>query len=63
MRMKATPYAIDQNCGSRRILELIASKWKALIMCALGSGTRWYNDLARRIDGASPKMLTQTCAA
>ncbi len=60
MRSKAKSDVFDHNCGSRRILDLVGSKWKALIMCALGSGSRRYNDLVRRIEGISQKMLTQT---
>ncbi len=39
---------------------MVASKWKVLIIFALDSGTQRYNDLLRRIEGVSPKMLTQT---
>lgn len=50
----------DQNCGARRVLELISPKWRSLVLCALSDGTQGYNDLVRRIKGISPKMLTQT---
>src|ERR1700730_11642224 len=59
MKSKYKDYILDQNCASRRVLELVASKWRALIMCALGSGPHRYNELLRRIEGISQKVLTQ----
>ena len=59
MKNKYKAYILDQNCASRRVLELVASKWRALIMCALGSGPHRYNELLRRIEGISQKVLTQ----
>lgn len=47
-------------CPSRQVLERISDKWVALVLCALAEGELRYSELARRIAGVSPKMLTQT---
>lgn len=48
------------GCPSRAALELIASKWALLIFPALDRGPMRNNELLRKIDGVSQKMLTQT---
>lgn len=58
MRTKAN--VLDARCPSRQVLDLIASKWTALVIHALGDETLRYGDLRRRIGGISQKMLTQT---
>ena len=51
----------DAECPSRKALELIADKWTTLVLHALGAhGVQRHAELGRRIDGISPKMLTQT---
>jgi DNA-binding HxlR family transcriptional regulator len=50
----------DQNCPGRQILDRIGDTWSVLIMLALADGPRRYSQLAARIGGISPKMLTQT---
>ena len=54
------PRTLDRNCGTRVAIELISPKWRTLIMCALTDGEYRYNGLLRKIEGISPKMLTQT---
>jgi DNA-binding HxlR family transcriptional regulator len=54
------PDVFNPNCGSRRILNLIADRWTALVIYALGRETRRYSDLEKMIGGISQKMLTQT---
>ena len=51
---------LDQNCGTRKVLELLSPKWRILILCALRDGPHRYNDLLRRIDGIAQKVLTQS---
>jgi DNA-binding HxlR family transcriptional regulator len=51
---------LDQNCGTRKVLELLSPKWRILILCALGDGPHRYNDLLKRIDGIAQKVLTQS---
>ncbi|QKH36125.1 helix-turn-helix transcriptional regulator [Achromobacter pestifer] len=50
----------DASCPSRRALELIAGKWVPLILPALEHGPLRNNELLRRLDGISQKVMTQT---
>jgi DNA-binding HxlR family transcriptional regulator len=54
------PNVFDPNCGSRRLLQLIADKWAVLIVYALASGPLRHGQLKRLLAGVSQKMLTQT---
>jgi DNA-binding HxlR family transcriptional regulator len=56
----AAPDVLNQECESRRALELIADKWTTLVVYALVDGPRRHGELRRTIDGISQKMLTQT---
>ena len=56
--VKADVYAKD--CPSRQVLDRIGDTWSVLIVGSLADGPRRYTSLARRIEGVSPKMLTQT---
>ncbi|WP_218926042.1 winged helix-turn-helix transcriptional regulator [Xylanimonas oleitrophica] len=55
-------------CPSRELFDRISDKWVSLVLAALGSDEGCdgeprplrYSDLARRLAGVSPKMLTQT---
>ena len=49
----------DQNCPSRKALEIVTAKWAVLVIYALEMGSQRYNQLLSRIGGISPKMLTQ----
>lgn len=55
---EANPYNL--NCPSRKALDLIGGKWPILLLCCLQHGPVRTGELARRISGISPKMLTQT---
>ncbi|MEM9371588.1 MAG: helix-turn-helix domain-containing protein [Pseudomonadota bacterium] len=57
---KPEPSVFDADCSARDALELIASKWSILILSALDQRQMRNNELMRRIDGISQKMLTQT---
>jgi DNA-binding HxlR family transcriptional regulator len=50
----------NAQCPSRKILQLIGSKWSMLLLCTLRDGTVRTGALRREIDGISQKMLTQT---
>jgi len=50
----------SQACPSRQALELVASKWALLVIPALAEGPVRNNELMRKIEGISQKMLTQT---
>jgi DNA-binding HxlR family transcriptional regulator len=53
----------DRNCPSRQVLDRIGDTWSVLVVISLAQGPQRYTELARRIDGVSPKMLTQTLRA
>ena len=49
-----------KDCPSRQVLDRIGDTWSVLIIVSLADGPRRYSELAARIEGISPKMLTQT---
>jgi DNA-binding HxlR family transcriptional regulator len=53
------PNVFDPNCGSRRVLALIADRWTALVIYALARGTMRFGQLQRQL-GTTQKVLTQT---
>lgn len=57
---RTAPNVMNKTCPSRQALDLIADKWTVLVIYALRSGKRRYNELSRTVDGISRKMLTQT---
>ena len=48
------------ECPCRDILDLVASKWSALIIGKLEEGPHRFGQLRRAIPGITQKMLTQT---
>jgi DNA-binding HxlR family transcriptional regulator len=50
-------------CPSRSTLEHVTGKWGSLTLGALSEGTLRFNELRRRVDGVSEKMLSQTLHA
>ncbi|ALO66565.1 HxlR family transcriptional regulator [Arthrobacter alpinus] len=52
------PY--DRNCPSRQVLDRIGDRWSVLVVGALSQGPLRFSELAKRVDGVSQKMLTQT---
>jgi DNA-binding HxlR family transcriptional regulator len=52
------PYSA--NCPTRLVLDRIADKWAVLILGLLRKNTMRFNQLRRKIDGISQKVLTQT---
>ena len=52
-----------RNCTSRTVMEAVAGRWGILSMAALLDGTHRFNELRRRVDGVSEKMLSQTLQA
>jgi DNA-binding HxlR family transcriptional regulator len=52
--------AFQRTCPSHAVLEMLASKWVYLTVCALRRGRMRNGELARRLEGITPKMLTQT---
>jgi DNA-binding HxlR family transcriptional regulator len=54
------PDVLNQNCGSRQVLNLLADRWTLLVIYALARGTKRYSELEDIVGGISQKMLTQT---
>ncbi len=52
-----------RNCTSRPVMDTVAGRWGILSMAALLDGTHRFNELRRRVDGVSEKMLSQTLHA
>ncbi|WP_106184969.1 winged helix-turn-helix transcriptional regulator [Umezawaea tangerina] len=57
--METSVYA-DKGCPSRKVLDRIGDTWSVMVVGSLADGPMRYTELARRISGVSPKMLTQT---
>ncbi|MFJ5264943.1 winged helix-turn-helix transcriptional regulator [Streptomyces sp. NPDC088387] len=47
-------------CPCRDMLDLLANKWSALALGALEEGPQRFGALRARLQGVSPKVLTQT---
>ncbi|GHF82874.1 winged helix-turn-helix transcriptional regulator [Streptomyces thermodiastaticus] len=47
-------------CPCREMLDLLANKWSALTLGALEDGPQRFGALRARLQGVSPKVLTQT---
>ncbi|MBG0817573.1 helix-turn-helix domain-containing protein [Planomonospora sp. ID82291] len=66
MSMRCTTGRHDKHdvyaaqCPCRGVLDLLASKWTALVIGALEDGPQRFGELQRRLEGVSPKVLTQT---
>ncbi|MFK4069227.1 winged helix-turn-helix transcriptional regulator [Streptomyces sp. NPDC029674] len=64
--MESSDLAYDvfsRQCPSRSTLEHVTGRWGALTLGALHDGTFRFNELRRRVDGVSEKMLSQTLQA
>jgi DNA-binding HxlR family transcriptional regulator len=58
------PYDVfAKACPSRNTLEHVTGRWGGLTLCALHEGSLRFNELRRRVDGVSEKMLSQTLQA
>ncbi|MER6627802.1 helix-turn-helix domain-containing protein [Streptomyces sp. NPDC000987] len=58
------PYDVfARACPSRGTLEHVTGRWGALVLGALHDGSLRFNELRRRVDGVSEKMLSQTLHA
>ncbi|MFJ5099664.1 winged helix-turn-helix transcriptional regulator [Streptomyces sp. NPDC088554] len=53
----------SRNCPSRSTLEHVTGRWGTLTLGALREGRFRFNELRRRVDGVSEKMLSQTLHA
>ena len=50
----------SSNCPTRLVLDRVGDKWAVLVLGLLASGPIRFNELRRRIEGVSQKMLSQT---
>ncbi|MFF0084353.1 winged helix-turn-helix transcriptional regulator [Streptomyces canus] len=58
------PYDVfAKACPSRGTLEHVTGRWGGLTLGALYEGSLRFNELRRRVDGVSEKMLSQTLQA
>src|SRR6266571_4502871 len=59
--MRYVPDVFNKDCPSQKVLNRVADRWAALIICALHDQKTMRNgELKRRIGGITQKMLTQT---
>ncbi|HEY9801196.1 MAG TPA: helix-turn-helix domain-containing protein [Leptolyngbyaceae cyanobacterium] len=54
------PELFTLNCPTQQILDVIADKWSVVVLYCLAYRSRRYNEIQRRIEGISQKVLTQT---
>lgn len=54
------PELFTLNCPTQQILDIIADKWSVIVLYCLAYHSRRYNEIQRRIEGISQKVLTQT---
>ena len=57
----ADPYAAA--CPTRTVLDRIGDRWTVLVLLLLAERTCRFTELQRRIEGVSPKVLTQVLRA
>ncbi|MFV5995374.1 winged helix-turn-helix transcriptional regulator [Streptomyces sp. NPDC056231] len=53
----------SRQCPSRGTLEHVTGRWGSLTLTALYETSARFNELRRRVDGVSEKMLSQTLHA
>ncbi|WP_411086377.1 winged helix-turn-helix transcriptional regulator [Streptomyces sp. 061-3] len=53
----------SRQCPSRGTLEHVTGRWGSLTLTALHNSGARFNELRRRVDGVSEKMLSQTLHA
>lgn len=58
--MLQRPDPFNAQCPTRRVLDRIGDKWAVLILILLEHETLRFNELRRRIEAISQKMLSQT---
>lgn len=57
------PDAFARECASRVVLDRIGDRWTVLVVVALKGGKLRFSQLRNRIEGVTPKVLTQTVRA
>ena len=54
------PNVFSTSCPTRRVLDSVADKWSLLVFLALKDRELRFNELRRRLESISQKVLTQT---
>ena len=57
--MSASSPPLAPGCPVRTALDLLAGKWRLLLVQSLAAGPRRYGELRERLPGISEKVLTQ----
>ncbi|MBO9522147.1 MAG: helix-turn-helix transcriptional regulator [Nocardioidaceae bacterium] len=57
------PDAFARECASRVVLDRIGDRWTVLVVVALADGRLRFSQLRQKIEGVTPKVLTQTLRA
>ena len=57
------PDAFAKECASRVVLDRIGDRWTVLLVVALSGGALRFSQLRTKIEGITPKVLTQTLRA
>jgi DNA-binding HxlR family transcriptional regulator len=57
------PDAFARDCASRVVLDRIGDRWTVLVVVALADGRLRFSELRARIEGITPKVMTQTLRA
>lgn len=61
--MELPPDAFARDCASRVVLDRIGDRWTVLVVVALADGRLRFSELRSRIEGITPKVMTQTLRA
>ncbi|MFT3813952.1 MAG: helix-turn-helix domain-containing protein [Acidovorax sp.] len=60
MESTTVPFAFEQPCPIRDVLDRIGDQWSLLVLGALEGGTLRFNELMRSIEDISKQMLSRT---
>jgi DNA-binding HxlR family transcriptional regulator len=61
--MELAPDAFAKECASRVVLDRIGDRWTVLLVIALADGALRFSQLRAKVEGITPKVLTQTLRA
>jgi len=61
--MELAPDAFAKECSSRVVLDRIGDRWTVLLVIALADGALRFSQLRTKVEGITPKVLTQTLRA
>jgi DNA-binding HxlR family transcriptional regulator len=58
--MELEPDVFARECASRVVLDRIGDRWTVLLVVSLADGALRFSQLRAKIEGITPKVLTQT---